>query len=100
MRQSEVRKYMGLTKEQRIYAAIELLEHNGYVVKKDFSSLIGKWVAFRQDGMNVILHGKVCDIFNYEVFKIKCKNGCNRYCSMKNTIEFFDNKHDCYVVKF
>lgn len=43
---------MRLTKEQRINGAIELLEHNGYIVKKDYSMLIGKWVAFYQEGMS------------------------------------------------
>lgn len=51
---------MGLTKRQRIKSAIALLESHGYVVTKDFSKLLGKWVAFRriQTGSQ-IQHGKV-----------------------------------------
>lgn len=32
---------MGLTKDQQIYAAIDLLKHHGYKVYKDYSMLIG-----------------------------------------------------------
>ena len=45
---------MGLTKDQQIYAAIDLLKHHGYKVYKDYSMLIGKWVAFWQEGMTHI----------------------------------------------
>ena len=41
---------MELTKYQQIYAAIDLLKHHGYKVYKDYSMLIGKWVAFWQEG--------------------------------------------------
>lgn len=43
---------MELTKTQRINEAIGLLEHHGYIVTQDYSMLVGKWVAFRQKGMD------------------------------------------------
>ena len=52
---------MGLTKQQRINEAIELLTAHGYIVRKDYSSLIGKWVSFWKAGMLPVLHGKVID---------------------------------------
>lgn len=93
---------MGLTKEQRINGAIELLEHNGYIVNKDYSMLIGKWVAFYQIGMWDILHGKVIGVIygnKKEYFEVECKNGCHRFPSMDDTISFTDSKQECYMIK-
>ena len=36
---------MGLTYEQRINSAKEYLESHGYIVKKDYSTFVGKWIA-------------------------------------------------------
>lgn len=90
---------MGATKEQRINGAIELLKNNGYIVGKDYSRLIGKWVAFYQDGMESILHGKVKTVSMDGCCSIKCKNGCVRYANVNDVIEFCDDKESCYMIK-
>lgn len=90
--------HMGLISEQQIHAAIDLLIHSGYKVYKDYSMLVGKWVAFQQEGMTPILHGKVVEVCN-DVFKVKCKNACYRYILMDNVIEFCDDKSVCYNIK-
>ena len=90
---------IGATKEQRINEAIELLESNGYVVSKDYSMLIGKWVAFYQEGMRPVLHGRVKDISMNGCCSIKCKNGYVRYADVNDTIEFCNDKQSCYMIK-
>ena len=90
---------MGLTKEQRIRSSIAFLEANGYIVRKDYSNLIGKWAAFRQNGMIPILHGKVINVYPDGCCKIKCKNRSYRYVEMDNVIDFCDLKEECYKIK-
>lgn len=91
---------MGLTKDQRIKFAIGFLESNGYKVHQDFSSLIGKWAVFRQNGMKPLLHGKVVDFYyNSGMCRIKCKNAYYRYIRPDEIIDFYDNKDDCYAVR-
>lgn len=92
---------MGLTEQQRINEAIELLTAHGYIVKKDYSSLIGKWVSFWKPGMLPVRHGRIIDEVgkNDVIFKVKCKNSCYRFVHMDDVIEFHDNKQDCYAIK-
>ncbi len=92
---------MGLTKQQYINEAIAFLKSHGYIVKKDFSSLIGKWVAFHQNGMQPVLHGKVINEIGKKdvLFEVKCKNSCYRFVHMDDVIEFCDSKQDCYAIK-
>lgn len=90
---------IGITNTQNINSSIAFLESMGYIVKKDYSKLIGKWVAFRQDGMKSILHGKVKDVSMNGCCAIKCKNGCMRYADVDNVIEFCDEKELCYMIK-
>lgn len=90
---------MGITKIQRIRSSIDFLEHNGYVVNKDYNKLIEKWAAFRQEGMRSILHGKVKDVSIEGCCSIKCKNGCMRYVNVDDVIEFCDKKELCYMIK-
>ena len=59
---------------------------------------IGKWVAFKQEGMKEILHGKVMSV-HFSFMKIKCKNGCWRYVALNECYKFFDNKNECYNFK-
>lgn len=87
-----------MTKE--IQDAIKLLKENGYIIREDLSKYIGKWVAFRQEGMEPILHGKVIVARSInEYFGIKCKNGCMRYIDKNDVIGFYVNKKKCYEVK-
>ena len=90
---------IGITKDQRIKSSIAFLESNGYIVTKDYSKLIGKWAAFRQEGMRPILHGKVKDISFKGCCSIKCKNGCMRYVNVDEVIEFCNDKQLCYMIR-
>lgn len=87
---------MGLTIEQEIDGAIDFLYHHGYIVKKDYTHLVGKWVAFMQEGMEPILHGKVRSISPDGLCTIRCKNGCRRYCEVDKILSWNDDKKDCY----
>lgn len=90
---------MRLTKEQRIRSSIAFLEANGYKVIKNYDNLLGKWAAFRQEGMTPILHGKVFDVYQGGCCKIKCKNAYYRYVNVDSVIEFCDSKELCYMIK-
>ena len=90
-----------MNREESIDKAIKLLQRNGYIVRKDYSVMIGRWIAFRQDGMNQILHGKILEErgSDYTYFKVRCKNGEYRYPTIYEVIGFFNNKKSCYAVK-
>lgn len=90
---------LGITKEQRTNFAIAFLESNGYIVKKDYSKLVGKRAAFRQEGMKPILHGKVINVSINGCCTIRCKNGCMRYTNVNDVIKFCDEKELCYIIK-
>lgn len=90
---------MGLTKDQRIKSSIAFLEANGYKVVQNYDNFIGKWAAFRQEGMTPILHGKVLDVYQGGYCKIKCKNSEYRCVHVNNVIEFCDTKELCYMIK-
>lgn len=93
------RGFMEITKDQRIESSIAFLESNGYIVGFDYSGLIGKWAAFRQKGMEPILHGMVEDVTIKGRCTIKCKNGCFRFTNIEDVIEFCDEKEFCYRIK-
>lgn len=59
---------------------------------------IGKWVAFKQEGMSQILHGKVERVYG-TCLAVKCKNRNRRYVSISECYKFFDNKEECYAYK-
>ena len=89
--------------QESIKAAIELLEQNGYIVKKDYSMFVGKWVTFHQKGMIPMLHGKIIRIIHGskdDCFEIRCKNGYYRYKNYEEILQFYDKKQDCYKVKY
>lgn len=56
---------------------------------------IGRWIAFKQEGMSQTLHGKVIKI-NGDCFVVKCKNGGRRYVNVNDYHKFFDDKKKCY----
>lgn len=90
---------MASTKDLLI--AIMFLRQNGYIVEKaemDTQNL-GKWVAFRWDGMDQILHGKVIAISDVDICSIRCKNGDHKYACKEDIIGFYDNKQECYAVR-
>lgn len=93
-----------LNKEEKIRDAISFLKSNGYKVTKDYDSMmIGKWVAFRKEGLSPILHGKIISLFyhgqNETGFLVRCKNGQHRHPRLHEIIGFFDDKKSCYAVK-
>ena len=82
-----------------IDACIVYLKYHGYEVhdKRD-NDKVGKWVAYKRDGMTPILHGKVINVDN-GVYHIKKKNRCKDFVRIDNVIDFFDNKEECYSVR-
>lgn len=58
----------------------------------------GEWVAFRQEGMSMILHGKIINKHG-ACYVIKCKNGQIRFAELEDVIGFYDSKEECYSVK-
>lgn len=88
---------MGLTYEQWINSAKEYLESHGYIVKKDYSTFVGKWIAFEQKGMNKVLHGIVENtMWDSELLIVKCKNRVRRHITPEQILAFFENKKECY----
>lgn len=87
---------MEITYDQKIINIINYLEQRGYKVVKDNSSVVGKWVAFRQEGMEPILHGRVRNVTTIGTCAIRCKNGERRFCNVEDILAFFDNKKECY----
>lgn len=63
-----------------------------------YSDKIGKWIAFKQEGMEPVLHGQVKGV-NGTCMKVKCKNACLRFASLKDCYKFFDEKRECYDFK-
>lgn len=59
---------------------------------------IGKWIAFRQEGMPMVLHGKIIHIYE-TCYAIKCKNGQKRFAESEDIIGFYDSKQECYSVR-
>lgn len=53
------------------------------------------WVAFLQDGMTEILHGKVIRE-NNKYLTVKCKNGRHRYPDKEKVLGYFNTKEECY----
>lgn len=65
----------------------------------DYSELLNKWIAFRQEGMSQILHGRIVKTRPDGLLYVRCKNATTRFVEVKDTLEFFDNKKDCYEYK-
>lgn len=82
---------------QEMYHCIDYLSKHGFGVYKKGNKQ-GKWVAFRQEGMSPILHGKVVDDCQ-SYYKVRCKNGEKRFPGLEDIIGFYDSKQDCYSVR-
>lgn len=83
---------------EKICECIEYLKKYGYEVHKRDYDKLNKWIAFRQEGMPMVLYGKVitnCGTY----YMVKCKNGCKRFPRLEDVIGFYDSKEDCYSVK-
>lgn len=80
-----------------IYECITFLKGYGFeVTERD--SKIGKWVAYKRDGMLPVLHGKIIRDYG-GTYCIKKKNGNIDFVGINGVIEFFDNKKECYAMK-
>lgn len=73
----------------------EINKIDTYMKKLKEDTLL-KWIAFRQEGMEQILHGKIIDVTSNGEFTIKCKNGQRRGASLEDIYEMFDTKEECY----
>ena len=86
--------------DKNIAACIAYLKRHGYeVIKKTAADdNIGKWVAYRREGMNCVLHGKIIggNAFGYTVRK---KNHSRDFIGFDGIIAFFDDKKECYNMK-
>ena len=87
-----------MDKKQKIVEAISFLERNGYSVSFDYSLYMNKWIAFTQEGMKPVLHGKVYRSLRLGV-AVKCKNGCHRFVNVRDVIKICDTKKECYMVR-
>lgn len=89
---------------ETIRQCIVFLNNHGYEIKEcgghkvENDNKVGKWVAFKQDGIDCILHGKViCDYVGS--YCVRCKNACRRYVGINQIVAFYDSKQECYKHK-
>lgn len=84
--------------KKTIYACIAYLKNHGYEVHEREGNKVDKWVAYRRDGMDCILHGRV--IYDYvSSYCVKRKNAYKDFVGLDDVIEFFDSKEECYKVR-
>jgi len=85
---------------EQIIAAINFLNQNGYVVCTNLEVYTDKWIAFKQSGINSVLHGRVTGASNLDkFFYVKCKNNEIRYPKVEDVIKIFNSKKECYEFK-
>lgn len=85
---------------EQIIAAINFLNQNGYIVCTNLEVYTDKWIAFKQSGINSVLHGRVTDASNLDkFFYVKCKNNEIRYPKVEDVIKIFNSKKECYEFK-
>lgn len=88
---------MDRLKQIQIYQCINFLKNHGYDVIERKGNKVGKYVAFTQDGMTCVLHGKV--ITDYVgTYCVRCKNGYQRIVGLDSVIGFYDTKQECYAI--
>ena len=63
-----------------------------------YADRLGKWVAFKQEGIPFTLHGKIVSVSG-TCFVVKCKNGSKRYPMIHEIYKLFDTKEECYQFK-
>lgn len=68
-----------------------------YKLRTD-ESRVDKWVAFLQEGMNCVLHGKVMDDKG-STLVVRNKSYRKRIVEVSHVIGFYDLKEECYSVK-
>lgn len=85
---------------EQIIAAINFLNQNGYIVCTNLEVYTDKWIAFKQSGINSMLHGRVTGVSNLDkFFYVKCKNNEIRYPKVEDVIKIFNSKKECYEFK-
>ena len=78
-----------------IHACIVYLKNHGYEVHERSGNKVGKWVAYKREGIEPILHGKI--IHDYvSCYRVKRKNGYEDIVGLDKIIDFFDSKNECY----
>ena len=84
--------------KKTIHACIVYLKNHGYEVHEREGNKMGKWVAYKKNGMNCVLHGKI--IYDYvSCYCVKRKNACKDIVGLDEIIDFFDNKEECYNIQ-
>jgi hypothetical protein len=84
--------------KKTIYACIVYLKNHGYEVREREGNKVGKWVTYKKDGMNCVLHGKI--IYDYvSCYCVKRKNACTDIIGLDNIIDFFNSKEECYSIQ-
>lgn len=84
--------------KKTIHACIVYLKNHGYEVYERDNNKVGKWVAYRKEGIDYILHGRI--IYDYtSCYCVKRKNAVKDIIGLDKVIEFFDNKADCYSMR-
>lgn len=84
--------------KKTIHACIVYLKNHGYDVHEREENKIDKWVAYKKNGMNCVLHGKI--IYDYaSCYCVKRKNGCKDIVGLDRIIDFFDSKEECYNIQ-
>lgn len=83
---------------KNIVSCIAYLKSHGYEVFKKNDSNIGKWVAYKRQGMDCILHGKIIG-GNASCYTIRKKNHGKDYAGIDKIIAFFDDKTECYNMR-
>ena len=89
-----------MNREDQVIAAINFLKENGYIVCTNLEVYMDKWIAFKQSGLNSVLHGRIIGASNLDkFFYVKCKNGEIRYPKVEDVIKIFNSKKECYGFK-
>lgn len=83
---------------KNIHACIVYLKNHGYEVHERAGNKCGKWVAYRKEGIEPILHGKITHDY-VSCYNVRRKNAVNDFVGLDQVIEFFDNKTDCYNLR-
>ena len=85
------RKVNSMTEKETLEFCVNYLKERGYKIIKPVEDNVGKWIAFRQPGMNCILHGRI--IYDQiDLFRVKNRSGHERWVELKNVLGFYDSR--------
>lgn len=89
---------MDETIRKKIHGCITFLKSQGYDVTKRGDSKVGKWVAFKKDGLTAIQHGVITHDY-LSCYMVKRKNRRTDLVGLGSVVEFFDDKKECYAMR-